>query len=74
MHGDLADPSSMSSPSVSEIATRVGLADHETLLERACEDNLLLFVAKYFYPWREAAPYLRLGEIDIDDIERDHGS
>ena len=64
----------MNSSSVSEIATRVGLTDHDTLLERACEDDRLQIVAKEFYPWREAAPYLRLSEIDIDDIERDHGS
>ena len=74
VHGDLANPSSMNSSSVSEIATRVGLTDHDTLLKRTCEDDLLPFVAGYFHPWREAAPYLSLREIDIDDVERDHGS
>lgn len=59
--------------SLRQIATRVGLPDH-SLLNRPCEDDILPHLAGYFHPWREAAPFLALGEVDIHDIERDYGT
>ena len=57
-----------------DIATRIGLKEPETALGRPCEDDLLPHLAGFLYPWREAAPFLDLGELQVDDIERDFGS
>ena len=59
--------------SLQDIATRVGLQD-QSALNRSCKDYLLPALSGHFHPWREAAPFLGLGEIDIHDVEKNYGS
>ena len=57
-----------------EIATKAGLSDPDTVLNRVYEQNLVPYLAGYLHLWREIAPFLGLGEVDVHDIERDHSS
>ena len=59
---------------IREIATGVGLSDPDTVLKRVCEEDLLPYLAGYLHRWREVAPFLGLGEVDVHDIEKDYGS